>query len=193
MINKICPLSYKHESGHYCWNSCLHFMPAGVRRVVRTRIPGSNRNGGEPLYSTVKRVLSQRPQCWRIFLHVPALSTRNGNVLKPDFFSAAMLFRFWKLPIYLGVFLWQFWHVFSCQKWRIIHPANRLSGYCENQIIPVHQVKHRFLHVYPSISVWENWISSIFASICKAAASFSQGRCFSSKIARKGRIYCSPA
>ncbi len=78
-------------------------------------------------------------------------------------------------------------------KMAIILPANRFSGYCANQIIPVHQVKHRFLHVYPSISVWENRISSIFASICKAAVSFSQGKCFSSKIARKGRIYCSPA
>jgi len=72
----------------------LFVMPAVVRRVVRTRIPDSNRNGGEPLYNTIKWVLSQRPLNWRIFLHVPALSTGNSNVLKPDFFSAAMLFRF---------------------------------------------------------------------------------------------------
>lgn len=72
----------------------LYVMPAGVCRVVRKRIPGSNCNGGDPLYSTVKWVLSQRPLNWRIFLHVPALSTGNGNVLKPDFPTAALLFRF---------------------------------------------------------------------------------------------------
>ena len=168
-------------------------MPAGVCRVVRKRIPGSNCNGGDPLYSTVKWVLSQRPLNWRIFLHVPALSTESGTVLKSDFLRATRIFP---TLIVCGMprrFFRALLARFFMPKMADYSPSKSFSGYCANRIIPVHQVNKSFQHIYPSISVWENRISSIFASICKAAASFSQGKCFSSKIARKGRIYCSPA
>lgn len=89
----------------------LYVMPAGVRRVVRTHITDSNRNTKEHLlqvnsksthsHSKVRAYLcavnwafSQRPLNGEVFVCVSALSTENGQVQKPDFLRATMLFPF---------------------------------------------------------------------------------------------------